>query len=99
MCMCVCVRARRFCFWQCALSLRDVLSQGCSAVHTFPVDEAFNCEPVIIRFMFKLIFFAEKYSKGSAWFNCLFKIAHRFLWPHIVYLGCRFCFLEVDKRS
>ena len=52
----VCVCARRFCFWQCALSLRDVLSQGCSAVHTFPVDEAFNCEPVIIRFMFKLIF-------------------------------------------
>ena len=48
--VCVCVSARCFCFWQCALSLRDVLSQGCSAVHTFPVDKAFNCEPVIIVF-------------------------------------------------
>ena len=41
-----------FFFRQCTLSLRDVLSQGCSAVRTFPVDEAVNCEPVIFVFYF-----------------------------------------------
>ena len=31
---------------------------------TFPVDEVFNCEPVIIMFMFKSIFFTENIFKG-----------------------------------